>query len=143
MEPCYSAIILLSLVFRYMSSILLNKCTRYVCRCDCEQAIYNNSYSLLSLITCHNSCYSFKFSFNYTNHLAPLKFWYLVSRHNDVIRISITNDTKTFDLIVWDNKGLLFDFVVEMEVAIVKTKEWKVYVVVNKRFYGAGGILRG
>ena len=37
-------------------------------------------------------------------------------------------------MIVRDNKGFLFDFVVKMEVSIIKAEEGEVYVVVNKRF---------
>ena len=41
---------------------------------------------------------------------------------------------KTFDLVFGDNKWSFGDSCAFVDVTIVKTKEWEIYVVVNKGF---------
>lgn len=59
--------------------IFFYKCTWNIRGSHCQQAINNNPYPLLPLITGNSSYNTFEFTFNNTNCLTGLKLRYIIS----------------------------------------------------------------
>lgn len=110
------------------------KRTRYICGSYCKHSINYNRHTLLTAKTCDLSDNSFKLTVNYAYFLTRLELIVICRYKDDIFHLGSTNNFETLNLLRRDNERFFDNSNSFMEMAVIKTEVWKVYVVVNVFF---------